>query len=110
MPSGCEARTTAARVEDEDAFLDLPTVPQGIRLLGTPLGHPDFVRDQLTRLTTSHRVLLERIEAVPDLQVAWLLLAYCAATGQITCCAWCTLMLHVAFAERHDAEVWSCLH
>ena len=58
--------------EDEDAVvwmgdLDLPNVAQGIRLLGTPLGHPDFVRDQLAKLTTSHRVLLERIEAVPEL-------------------------------------------
>ena len=81
----CEAITAAARVEDEDAVVwkgdpDLPTVAQGIRLLGTLLGHPDFVRDQLARLTTSHRVLLKCIEAVPDLQVAWLLLACCAAT------------------------------
>ena len=65
---------TTKETEDEDAVVwkgdpDLPTV-QGIRLLGTPLGRRDFVRDQLAMLTTSHRVSLERIEAVPDLQVA----------------------------------------
>ena len=52
MLSGCEAITAAARAEDEDAVVwkgdpDLPTVAQGISLLGTPSGHPGFVRDQL---------------------------------------------------------------
>ena len=86
----------------------MPEVEQGIRLLGTPLGHPVFVEDQLARLTTSHRVLLERIQIVNDLQVAWLILVFCAATRA-------NYVLRVVhphrartFAERHDAEVWGC--
>ena len=114
VPSGTEALTAAARVEDEDAIVwrgdpELPEVEQGIRLLGTPLGHPVFVEDQLARLTTSHRVLLERIQLVNDLQVAWLILVFCAATRA-------NYVLRVVhpqrartFAERHDAEVWGCL-
>ena len=48
MSSGCEAMTAAARVEDDDAVVwkgdpDLPTVAQGIRLLGTPFGQVDDV-------------------------------------------------------------------
>ena len=88
MPSGTEALTAAARVEDEDAIVwrgdpELPEVEQGIRLLGTPLGHPIFVEDQLARLTTSHRVLLERIHIVSDLQVAWLIGLLRSHAGQL---------------------------
>ena len=48
MPSGTGALTAVARVEDEDAIVwrgdpELLEVEQGIRLLGTPLGHPVFV-------------------------------------------------------------------
>ncbi len=51
-----------------------------MKILGILLGHAAFVQDQLARLSTSHDVLLERIQAVPDLQVAWLLLVFCAAS------------------------------
>ena len=85
MPRGTEALTAAARTEDEDAIVwrgdpALPPQEQGVKLLGTPLGHAAYVQDQLARLSTSHDVLLERIQAVPDLQVAWLLLVFCAAS------------------------------
>ena len=58
----------------------LPPQEQGVKLLGTPLGHAASVQDQLARLSNSQDVLLERIQAVPDLQVAWLLLVFCAAS------------------------------
>ena len=79
MPSGCEAMTIAARTQDENAIVwrrdhELPPVQQGVKLLGTPLGHAAFVEDQLAKLSVSDSVLFERIQAVTDLQVAWLLL------------------------------------
>ena len=70
MPSGTEALTAAAaRVEDQDVIVwrgdpELPEVEQGIRLLGTPLGHPVFVEDQLAWLTMSHRVWFDFANAV----------------------------------------------
>ena len=44
----------------------LPTELQGIKVLGTPLGHPDFVAAHLDRVLSDHRTLLERIPAVQD--------------------------------------------
>ena len=57
----------------------VPTDRQGIKLLGTPLGHPDYVARHLQSVVQEHRVLLERIPRVKDLQSAWLLLLHCAS-------------------------------
>ena len=51
---------------------------QGIRVLGTPVGHPDFIRHFLGKKSDAHSRLFERIPSVGDLQAAWLLLLYCA--------------------------------
>ena len=40
----------------------LPTELQGIKVMGTPLGHPDFVAAHLDRVLSDHRTLLERIQ------------------------------------------------
>ena len=45
-------------------------------MLGVPLGHTDFVDRFLQRKIDVHKVLLERIPVVPDVQVAWLILLY----------------------------------
>ena len=51
-----------------DPFLQ--TSAQGVKILGTPIGHEAFVKAQLMALRADHDVLLERIPAVPDLQAA----------------------------------------
>ena len=108
-----EALTAAARIEDEDAIVwrgdpALPPQEQGVKILGTPLGHAAFVQDQLARLSTSHDVLLERIQAVPDFQVA-LLLVFCAASRANYYLRVVHPDLARPFAEQHDAKVWRCL-
>ena len=57
---------------------EIPICPP-IKVLGTPLGHADFVRAHLDRKVEEHQELLRRIPTVPDLQLAWLLLLHCAA-------------------------------
>ena len=74
MPSGCEAMTIAARAPDENAIVwrgdhELPPVQQGVKLLGIPLGHAAYVENKLAKLSLSHSVLLERIQAVTNLPV-----------------------------------------
>ena len=115
MPSGCEAMTAAARVEDDDAVVwrgdpGLPIVEQGIKLLGTPLGHRAFCRRPLGQVGhVTWCVLLERIQAVADLHVAWLLWVCCAATRANYVLRVVHPHLVRSITERHDAEVWSCL-
>ena len=107
MPSGCEAMTIAARAQDENASVwredhALPPVQQGVKLLGT---HVAYVEDQVAKLSLSHSVSFERIQAVTDLQVAWLLLVFCAASRA----NYYFRVVVRTFAERHDAAVWRCL-
>ena len=41
-------------------------------VLGLPLGHPEYIQEELAKLS-------RKLPALPDLQASWLLLLYCAA-------------------------------
>ena len=47
-----------------------PSVAQEVRLLGSPIGHADFVISLLEK-TAEHSVLLERIPPVPDFEICY---------------------------------------
>ena len=53
---------------------DLPPRQHGILILGTPLGHPDFVAARLEELLAEHRALLDKLPLLEDTQAAWFLL------------------------------------
>ena len=38
-----------------------PLSEQGLKILGTPVGQPEFIRAVLAKLIAKHRVLLDRI-------------------------------------------------
>ena len=87
----------------------LPLDKQGVKVLGTPLGHPLFVEAYLCKKTAAQEVLLERILAVPDLQSSWSLLLHCAS-------ARANYLLRVvkpeatrAYSQRHNEGLWKCL-
>ena len=76
MPPGCDSMQVAAQRVDPQARVwrgEGPSHEQGIRVLGIPIGHVDFVQAQLRSKTEMHRVLHERLLSVQDLQSAWLL-------------------------------------
>ena len=60
---------------------DLPSHRRGIKVLGTPLGHQDFVRAQLEMLSAHHHTLLARIPMVEDVQSA------VVASGSLRICS-----------------------
>ena len=75
----------AARALNPDAVVwrgdhRLPVVQQGVVVLGSPVGHDEFIKAKLMSKVTEHQTLLERIPLVRDVQSAWLLLLFCAAT------------------------------
>ena len=78
-------------------------------MLGTPLGHPDFVRAQLVETTRRHQTLLDRIPAVRDVQSAWALLLHCAGARANYLLRIVRPDLVRSFAERHDRGLWQCL-
>ena len=57
---------------------DKATHERGLVVLGTPIGHSDFVRTWSQNRVATERVFLDMLPRVPDLQCAWLLLAMCA--------------------------------
>ena len=112
-PDVCEAMQRIAEVSNPRAQVwrgsEVPSTKQGIKVLGTPLGHPDYVATHLEEMRRKHDVLLEAIPTVPDVQSAWLLLLHCAS-------ARANYLLRVVrpewvdqFALSHDESVWSCL-
>ena len=83
-PLAVQHSQRVAREVDEEAVVwrgdaTLPFEQQGIRVLGTPVGHPDYIRHFLQKKSDAHSRLFERIPSVGDLHAAWLLLLYCAA-------------------------------
>ena len=93
-PVACDVLEQIARRENPRAVVwkgsDLPVESQGIKVLGTPLGHPEFVASHLEHIAEEHRVLLERMPAVQDVQSAWLILLHCAVALFIARGAACT--------------------
>ena len=112
-PPVCDVLEQIARVSDPTARVwwgsGVATERQGIKILGTPVGHPDFVRSHLVDLVEEQHVLLERIPMLQDVQGAWLLLVHCAS-ARANYVVWCVRPEAVAQFDRvHDANLWECL-
>ena len=69
-PDACNALERIARTNNPEAVVwtgsTIPTAQQGIKVLGTPIGHQDFVAAQLESVRREHEVLLSRIPAIND--------------------------------------------
>ena len=84
-PSIADTLTAAAQRRLPEAVVwrgdqDLPESKQGLKVLGVPVGHEEFVKAQLGMKSMEHLRLFQRIPAVEDVQAGWLLLSFCAAT------------------------------
>ena len=114
-PLGCDILDRAARAVNPDhttvwrGSVDAPTHEQGITVLGTPLGHDDFIRAHLEQIAQEHAVLLERIPSVPDTQSAWALLLHCANARANYCLRVVRPDVAEDFAHAHNAGLWQCL-
>ena len=88
---------------------EVPTDQQGIKVLGTLVGHDDYVRQLLEKVQAKQQVLLDAIPKVPDVQSAWLLLLHCASARAIYQLRVDRPGLVESFAESHDQGLWRCL-
>ena len=78
-PAGMDGLTRAARLVKPDAIVwkgdpQLPPLQQGLKVLGVPLGQPEFIKEFLQRKSGELATLFERIPWVNDPQAAYLLL------------------------------------
>ena len=112
-PTACDYLERIVQAEDPDARVwrgsDLPTREQGIRVLGTPLGHEDFVIAQLDALLDQHQVLLSRIPLLADVQSAWALLLHCQGGHANYILRVIRPEMVVRFATGHNNGLWQCL-
>ena len=113
-PPACDALDRVAQADDPEAPLvwrggDLPLALEGIKVLGTPLGHDEFVEAHLARTSQSHETLSERIPMPSDVQCAWALLLHCANTRATKLLRVVRLEMVQRFAEGDDHGLWRCL-
>ena len=105
---GCAPRSESIIVvEIGPQGSDIPSDQQGIKVLGTPLGHVDFVAQHLRNVPEEQRCLWERIPMVEYVQSAWLLLFHCAAARANARSVPCTAVEW--YAGSHDENIWQCL-
>ena len=86
-PEACNVLERIARTVDPTAVVwrgsDLPPIEQGLEILGTPLGHPDFVESHLQSVARKQQVLLDRIPMVSDVQIrVAFAVALCISSGK----------------------------
>ena len=84
----------AARRSDPDALvwrgdISVRVEEQGVTVLGTPMGHPAFVRSQLAAVSEKHDQLISQILGVTDLHVLGSCCSIALQPGRTTCCMWC---------------------
>ena len=113
-PAGAAQLTTAARLEKPDAVVwrgdpELPLTEQGLTVLGAPVGQVEFVQAQLTKKGAEHEALLEMIPLVPNVQVAWLLILFCAGARANFLLRTVQPELTQDFARHHDEQLAHCL-
>ena len=110
MPPACDELQRRAVLQDPTAQVwtgsGVPTQNQGIKVLGCPLGHEDFVTTQLEAIGTKHQVLLQAIPTVPDVQSAWLLPLHCAAARANFCLR---VEGTMGVCGSVSPESWACL-
>ena len=52
--------------------------PQGVKILGTPVGSAVFIEEATQRRLEEERILWDAMPSVPDRQCAWQILLQCA--------------------------------
>ncbi|CAE7398470.1 unnamed protein product, partial [Symbiodinium microadriaticum] len=86
---------------------DLPPARRGFVALGVPIGHPVFVGAHAAGRLEAEADLLHKLQRLPDLQSAWLLLAYCAAPRAQHLLRNVPPADLLPYARAHDAAIWN---
>ena len=113
-PPVADVLTARAQVDHPEALVwrgdpSLDVSRQGLNVLGVPVGHPQYVAAQLNHKGAEQAVLFARIPWVEDVQIAWLLLTFCAATRANYWLRTVPPELTAEYARVHDNRVLQCL-
>ena len=75
------------RLEDMEDWGPDVWNPQGVKILGSPVGCEEFVSSFIERRLADEQKLWDAIPSVPDLQCVWQVLLQCAGPRCHHCCA-----------------------
>ena len=81
----------------------------GLKVLGTPIGHPHFIASWAEGRMLTERELLNQLPRLPDLQCAWLLLAMCASPRANHALRTVPPLDIAGYAQAHDDAAWETL-
>eukprot|EP00439_Symbiodinium_sp_Y106_P083243 s600_g23.t1 len=79
--AGGEPSPGIAELGDDVWRGNKPSSERGLKVLGTPIGHPHFIASWAESRVRTEQGLLSQLPRLPDLQCAWLLLAMRTAHG-----------------------------
>ena len=88
---------------------DKPPNQRGMVVLGSPVGHPDFIAAWTAQRMAQEQELLEHLPLLPDLQCAWLLLALCVSPRANHALRTVPPPDISLYAQAHDAAMWATL-
>ena len=103
-----------AGLEGEDANgnsiwkADLPADQRGIKVLGAPLGSPEYIQKFCDDVVTEKTKLLDFIPKLPSLQASWLLLYFCAVPRINHLLRTVPPQHALVMARQHDSNVLRC--
>ena len=83
--------------------------PSGIKILGTPLGSPEFVRSVVERRLEDEGKLWQAVTWVPDLQCGWQILLQCAGPRCHHILRTLPPSESAEYAQRHDDGMWQAM-
>ena len=86
---------------------NLPPEQRGFVAFGVPIGHPAFVQTQAANRLDAEADLLRQLGQLPDVQCAWLLLAFCAAPRAQHLLRNVPPADILPYARGHDDAVWA---
>ena len=86
-----------------------PSSERGLKVLGTPIGHPHFIASWAEGRVRTGQELLSQLPRLPDLQCAWLLLAMCASPRANHALRTVPPLDIAGYAQAHNDAVWETL-
>ena len=88
---------------------DKPSAERGLVVLGTPIGHPDFVQAWAAERMQEERKLFHQLPELPDLLCNWLLLSMCASPRANHALRTLPLSESRGYAAAHNEAIWETL-
>ena len=88
---------------------DKPLAERGLKVLGVPIGHAEYVRAWAEARMQEEQELLDQLPQLPDLQCAWLLFAMCAAPRANHALRTVPPTMVAPYAKMHDDAIWDTL-